>query len=278
MSMTTTGGNALMPTTMEGAMKLAEAMSRGKLLPTHLQGSIGDCLMVVEQAMRWGMSPFAVAQCTSLVKGKLMFEGKLVAAALHTSGALATRLSYEYSGEGAARVVRVSATLAGETAPRFVDVRWADAKTENAFWKSQPDQQLAYHGARVWARRYAPEVMLGVYAPEEMDAPPTPYAGATVDGVAEPVAVVPDRQHGQEGYGHVTQDPEPPRRTVKQFLDALEADLRAAETWEAVQAIEARDDVRKAQEALTNGAHERLTDMLDAARERTMHAAQEPTP
>lgn len=72
---------------------------------------------------------------------------------------------------------------------------------------------------------------------------------------AEPVAPAPE---------------EPPRRTVKQFLDALEADLRAADTWEAVAAIEARPDVRKALDALTNGAHERLSDMLDAARERTM--------
>jgi hypothetical protein len=76
--------------------------------------------------------------------------------------------------------------------------------------------------------------------------------------------------HGPTIEAEPVAAPEPPKRTVKQFLDALEADLRAADTWEAVQAIEARDDVRRAQEALTNGAHERLTDMLDAARERTM--------
>ena len=60
MSLTTTGGNgtSLVPQTMEQAMRLAEMMSRGKMLPQHLQGSPGDCLMVVEQAMRWGMSPF----------------------------------------------------------------------------------------------------------------------------------------------------------------------------------------------------------------------------
>jgi hypothetical protein len=251
MSMTTTGGNALVPTTMADAIRLAEMMSRAKMVPSHLQGHPGDCLMVVEQAGRWGMSPFAVAQCTSVIQGKLMYEGKLVAAALHTSGALKTRLEYIYSGEGADRTVTVSAVLAGEDKPRTLPVRLADAKTTNKVWLTQPDQQLAYHGARVWARRYAPEVMLGVYAPEEMEPAPTPCAGATVDGVAEPVAA-----------------PEPPKRTVKQFLDALEADLRAADTWEAVQAIEARDDVRKAQEALTNGAHERLTDMLDASRRR----------
>jgi hypothetical protein len=189
MSLTTTtqGGNALVPQSMDQAIRMAEIMSRGKLVPNHLQGSPGDCLMVIEQASRWGMSPFAVAQSTSVIQGKLMFEGKLVAAALHTSGALATRLSYDYTGEGNTRMVRVSATLAGETAPRCVDVKAADARTTNKMWTTQLDQQLAYHGARVWARRYAPEVMLGVYAPEEMEAPAQQaYSGPTIEAVAVP--------------------------------------------------------------------------------------------
>ena len=45
---------------------------------------ISTCLVVIEQAMRWGMSPFAVAQCTSSIGGKLMYEGKLVAAAVES--------------------------------------------------------------------------------------------------------------------------------------------------------------------------------------------------
>lgn len=185
MSMTTTNGNTLVPSSFEGAVRFAEMMAKGRLVPQHLQGSPGDCLMVIEQASRWGMSPFAVAQSTSVIQGKLMFEGKLVAAALHTSGALATRLAYDYTGEGNTRVVRVSATLAGETSPRCVDVKLSDAKTTNKMWTTQPDQQLAYHGARVWARRYAPEVMLGVYAPEEMEPVATPHAGPTIDVRAE---------------------------------------------------------------------------------------------
>lgn len=192
MSLTTTNqnSNALVPQSMDQAVRMAEMMAKGRLVPQHLQSSPGDCLMVIEQATRWGMSPFAVAQATSVIQGRLMFEGKLVAAALHTSGALATRLSYDYTGEGASRVVRVSAVLAGETDPRFVDVRLADAKTTNKMWTTQPDQQLAYHGARVWARRYAPEVMLGVYAPEEMEpvqAPPPPHHGPTIEARAEVV-------------------------------------------------------------------------------------------
>jgi len=196
MSLTTTqGGNALVPQSMDQAVRLAEMMSRGKLVPNHLQGSPGDCLMVIEQASRWGMSPFAVAQSTSVIQGKLMFEGKLVAAALHTSGALATRLSYDYTGEGNTRTVRVSATLAGETTPRCVDVKAADARTTNKMWTTQLDQQLAYHGARVWARRYAPEVMLGVYAPEEMEpAPQQAYSGPTIETVAVAEAPQPTKR------------------------------------------------------------------------------------
>jgi hypothetical protein len=194
MSLTTTtgGGLGLVPQSMDQAMRLAEMMAVGKLVPSHLQRSPGDCLMVIEQAMRWGMSPFAVAQSTSVIQGKLMFEGKLVAAALHASGALATRLAYDYAGEGAARLVRVSAVLAGETEPRAVEVKLADAKTTNGMWTKQPDQQLAYHGARVWARRYAPEVMLGVYTPEEMEPAPAFHAGPTIEARAE-VAPEPDR-------------------------------------------------------------------------------------
>ena len=255
---TTTGGNALVPQSMDQAVRLAEMMSRGKLVPNHLQGSPGDCLMVIEQASRWGMSPFAVAQSTSVIQGKLMFEGKLVAAALHTSGALATRLSYDYSGEGNSRVVRVSATLAGETQPRFVDVKAADARTTNKMWTTQLDQQLAYHGARVWARRYAPEVMLGVYAPEEMEPVQQPaHLGPTIEAVAE--------------------QPEPPaepKRTLGQFLDALEIELRDASTWDDVAAIANRADVVRAQEVARNGMLQRLTDMLEAARERTAVAGE----
>jgi len=251
MSLTTTN-NALVPNSMDAAMKMAELMARGRLVPAHLQSSPGDCLMVIEQAVRWGMSPFAVAQSTSVIQGKLMFEGKLVAAALHTSGALATRLSYDYTGEGNSRAVRVSATLAGETAPRFVDVRLADAKTTNKMWTTQPDQQLAYHGARVWARRYAPEVMLGVYAPEEMEPVQAPHPGPTIEVRAE---VVPDPA-------------EPPKRTLGQFLDELEAKLRDATDYAAVLALVEHPDTRRAQDVARNGQAQRLADMIEAAQAR----------
>lgn len=164
----TTTRNSLVPTNISDAMRLAEFMSRARTLPRHLWDSPGDCLMVVELAMRWGMSPFAVAQGISIIQGKQMVEGKLVAAAVEASGAIVGHLDYTFAGEGEARTITVSATRRGETNPRTVDVALKDARTANEMWKRQPDQQLVYHGARVWARRWTPAVILGVYSREEM--------------------------------------------------------------------------------------------------------------
>lgn len=205
----TTSAVALIPRNMIEALDLAMCMAKAGFLAKELQTQ-GGALFVIEQSMRWNMSPFAVAMETSFIQGKPMFSGKIVAAAIVSSGAIAGRLHYDYDGEGDARRITVSGTLRGETEPRSVTVAVKDARTNNRVWLTQPDQQLAYHGARVWARRHAPEVMLGVYAPEEMqDAdPPEPRHAPNLDAAptlraalpAEPLAqTVPRNLEVEEG-------------------------------------------------------------------------------
>ncbi|MHB1310495.1 MAG: recombinase RecT [Gemmatimonadaceae bacterium] len=245
-------------------MRLAEMMARGKLVPTHLHNSPGDCLMVVEQAMRWGMSPFAVAQCTSVISGKLMFEGKLVAAALNASGILSGRLEYEYAGAGANRAVTVRGTLKGEAKPREVTVKLDEVKTNNQFWTKQPDQQLVYAGTRVWARRHAPEVMLGVYSPEEFEAPRADtFAGTTID--AAPDGPPAGTREAINAAVPLT-EPTHHRRTVKAWLADVARELEDTANIEEVEAIVAREDVQKALAALTNGALTQLTETIARVR------------
>jgi hypothetical protein len=164
----------LVPTSMTEAMRLAEIMASAKLVPSGLQKSPGDCLMVIQQALRWQMDPFAVAQECSVIQGKLMHSGKLVAAVVNSRGNLTDRLAFSYEGAGDQRTITVTGRLQGELSPRTVSVKLGDAKTNNRVWQTQPDQQLMYHGVRVWARRHTPELMLGVYSPEEFepDEPP----------------------------------------------------------------------------------------------------------
>jgi hypothetical protein len=164
----------LVPRSMGEAMELARMMSTAKLVPAPLQKSPADCLMVIQQAVRWNMDAFAVAQECSVIQGKLMHSGKLVAAVVNSRGNLVDRLSYSYEGAGDQRTITVSGKLRGESEPRVVKVVLGKAKTQNKVWQTQPDQQLMYHGARVWARRHTPELMLGVFSPEEFDEPQTP--------------------------------------------------------------------------------------------------------
>lgn len=182
---------ALVPSNMREAMDLASVMAQAGFLAKELQ-TPGGAMFVIEQAMRWNMSPFAVAMETSFIQGKPMFSGKIVGAAVVSSGAVNGRLTYEYAGEGDNREVVVSGTVRGEAAPSSVTVRLRDARTNNRMWQTQPDQQLAYHGARVWARRHTPWVMLGVMSPEEFDeTQATPRDVPNLAAQPAPVAVKP---------------------------------------------------------------------------------------
>src|SRR5262249_49851121 len=150
-----------LPSNMSEAMRLAEMMASAKLVPQALQKSPADCLMVIQQAIRWGMDVFAVAQECSVIQGKLMHSGKLVAAVINARGNLANRLTFDYAGHGDDRTITVTGRLQNEAEPRAVTIKLKDAKTQNRVWQTQPDQQLMYHGVRVWARRHTPELMLG---------------------------------------------------------------------------------------------------------------------
>jgi len=183
----------LVPQNIDEALRLATLMASMKGLPDWLHDSVSDCLQVVELAMRWGMSPFAVAQCVSLIHGKQMVEGKLVAAVVETSGQLSTHFQYEHDGAGDDRAVTVSATLKGEIKPKAIRVVLRDVRTfdkngkPNRHWTGgQIDQQLCYSGVRTWARRHTPALMLGVYSREEFNEPQEgePFTGPTIEASA----------------------------------------------------------------------------------------------
>ncbi|KFC89443.1 RecT family phage protein [Leclercia adecarboxylata ATCC 23216 = NBRC 102595] len=162
----------------------AELMAQSAVtVPKHLAGKPADCMAIVMQAMQWGMNPYAVAQKTHLVNGVLGYEAQLVNAVISSSSAIVGRFHYEYGGDWEkiagkkdgrdelGLFVRVGAVLRGET-----DITWgeniylADITTRNSpLWKTAPKQQIAYLAVKYWARLYCPEVILGVYSPDEVE-------------------------------------------------------------------------------------------------------------
>lgn len=183
---TSTTAMVLDSNTIDSIMRVAEIMASGKsTIPKHLQGSPGDCMAVVMQAMQWKMNPFAVAQKTHLVNGQLGYEAQLVNAVVQASGAITGRFHYEYQGDGLNVQCRVGAVIRGES-----EITWnewlsaASVTVKNSpLWETNPKQQLGYLQVKNWARAHTPGAILGVYTPEELETQPraerdiTPQAG-----------------------------------------------------------------------------------------------------
>ncbi|MBJ9142249.1 RecT family recombinase [Citrobacter koseri] len=168
------------PEGMNQLVRFAELMAQSKAtVPQHLAGKPADCLAVTMQAAQWGMNPFAVAQKTHVVNGTLGYEAQLVNAVVSSSNLLTSRLNYRWDGDWSkvngktdkspSLTVTVSAVIKGEAEPRELTISMAQAGVRNSpLWEQDPRQQLAYLCVKRWARLHAPDVLLGVYTPDEL--------------------------------------------------------------------------------------------------------------
>jgi hypothetical protein len=212
---------------LNAIVRVAEMMANSKqAVPKHLRGNPGGCMAVAMQAMRWNMDPFALATKTYTADsdGPVAYEGQAIIAALNNSPLLTTRLYFDWGGPWEKIVGRfvwkestkktdentgkpkkylakawddneeqglwctVTATLAGEREPRSLQLFLMQARVRNSpLWVEDPRQQLAYLAARRWGRLYAPDVIMGVYTPDELEEPGEKFMGpADVVGAPPP--------------------------------------------------------------------------------------------
>lgn len=177
----------------EHYQRIASVMAHASLIPEALRGAtyestVGNCFLVTSLADRLGMDPFGLAQCCSVVYGRLMIEGKAVQAALEKKLKIELQLYYTGKVGTTERRVYVSDRKLTEAeekalAPgeyprgcRMVDgsvAEWQtyekDKRTPSGAWRGQGDMQLRYRGTRTWSRAFAPGLMLGVYTEDEFD-------------------------------------------------------------------------------------------------------------
>jgi hypothetical protein len=221
--------------------RIATIMAQGSMIPEALYMSgnkdnrkelplpavISNCFLIVNQSVRWGMDPFGVAQCVSLVRGKICYEGKLIAAVLDAK--LGVHLIPEYDG-GPGETLGVTIYAYDDEDNVIVNPRtkqpltvsgtvadWRTVGNDSAWAQSKNHKRmLMYRGSREWARIYRPAIMLGVYVDDEMDemgsrardvtptrrAPPPP----------PPVAEIEHKQIAEVQHVEQTQDATAPKR------------------------------------------------------------------
>lgn len=158
----------------DAEIQLAQLIAKSTIMPKHLQQNPGNCLAVIMLSRDWNMNPIMVGLKTSVIKNKhghenLMFEGQLVNAAVNNSKKLNGRLKFKLSGQGDKTVCEVTGHIRGEAEPETIAVPMPKTQNSPLWHGSQADkeQQLTYLAARVWCRRHLPEILLGVYTPED---------------------------------------------------------------------------------------------------------------
>lgn len=166
------GGQGVQFRTAGEMMEFAKMMSiAGVCIRKDFREKPGQCLMLLQQALRWEMDPFAVANKAYVVNDQIAYESQLITALINTRANLDGRLTPRYDGDGTNRTCTVTGRFEKELdALEYTSPPIGQITPKNSpLWKNDPDQQLFYFSARAWARRFAPEVLLGVYDRDEFE-------------------------------------------------------------------------------------------------------------
>lgn len=164
----------------------AKVMLRmGAAVGPHCRGNQAMCIFILMQARRWGLDPYMVSRKTYVTESKkdgrlsLEYESQLIHAILETHAPLQERLRVRYDGDGDMVTCTVYGTLKGEAEPRewtsqplktmLPAVNESGWSSGSPLWRKKPRLQLYYDTCRDWGRVYCPDVIAGLYAPEEFE-------------------------------------------------------------------------------------------------------------
>lgn len=161
--------HGLAPRNLSELMDFGQLMAKaGPMIGKAFRGQPGACVAISMQAMRWHMDPFAVSQKAYVTGENVAYEAQLINAVVLSNAPMVRRPQYTFTGSGANRRCKVSILLRGE--PETLDYETPEIVPggNSPLWKKDLDQQLSYYAIRSWARRHMPELLMGVYTPDEL--------------------------------------------------------------------------------------------------------------
>lgn len=164
------------PKHFEHAQRVAGMLVASKLAPEIFQGkeNLGSAVIAVDMAFRLRMNPLMVMQQIYIVYGKPGWSSQFIIACLNSCGRYSP-LRFEITGNGDERTCQAWA-IEKETGQRLegppVSIKMAKDEgwfTKNGSkWKTLPELMLRYRSATFFGRLYAPELLMGMQAVEEI--------------------------------------------------------------------------------------------------------------
>lgn len=186
----------LLPAPLEQIQEVgALIQSAGAFVSKELRADPGACVAVAYMAALHKTDPIMTASKAFLVNGRLAFEAQFISAIVRRH--IDEPFDITFHGSGAQRFARVVGKVGGKPL-EYTSPQIGQIKPKNSpLWITDPDQQLgAYYSVRAWSRRHKPEVLLGIYAVEELQV-------MVRDVTPAPVADLDGDLHDLDGLPHV---------------------------------------------------------------------------
>jgi len=217
----------------EHAQRVGRLFSESNLVPTHFQGSIGNCVIALNLADRLQVDPFMLVQNMYVVHGRPGIEGKLRIALINGCGRF-TPLKFKFEGKGKTDkgVSRPDKCIAYATEKASgeelsVEVSWETVVAEGwnrekknpktgyvqvSKWETMPEQMFRYRSAAFFERAYCPEVSLGLRNIEELEdiVDMEPGLGGVYEATKDKAEALKQRLKAEKGEEPTGQEPESP--------------------------------------------------------------------
>lgn len=163
---------AVVPRTLDEVNSLSELLAKSTLLPEGLRGKTADIAVSILAGQELGLSPMAAIRGVFVVQGKPVLAADTMVGLVLASGAAEyfqcvedtdARVTYETKRKGAPSPQRVSWTTE--------DTKRAGLNTKDN-WRLFTRSMMKARAKAILARDAFPDVLAGVYAPEETDGMP----------------------------------------------------------------------------------------------------------
>jgi len=173
------------------AQRMAQALASGTMVPKDYQGNIGNCLIALDMADRLRLSPFAVMQSLYLVNGRPSWSAQFITTVINKSGRFRRPLMFQVTGKDKTlSCIAWTEDLEGNRIESIAitmkiaeDEKWIEKSGSK--WKTMPEQMIRYRAASFFGRLHCPDLIMGVYAEDEVKSFTEPR-GKAVDKVPNP--------------------------------------------------------------------------------------------
>lgn len=191
-----TGITIIAPRNLPEARELAKELSTARMLPEALQQKPADVLAIVMAGAELGLAPMQSVRALVLIKGKPTLSADAMGALVKSRRDVCSWLRLVESTD---KVATYETQRAGDPSPTrlsFTIEQTTRAGLSGDNWRKFPEAMLRARALSALCRAVYPDLLLGVYDPDELEqaVPPPREVNAAPVPVATPPAPVVEAQ------------------------------------------------------------------------------------